>query len=105
MINYDRKKRYLYDEQDGICTICGEPLSDGRPLSLDHKYFHNKKHFRKLYPNAIDSVYNLQLVHNDCNINKRKRDKMPESEFKALDDRMESDLEFYKKSHCIRSGE
>lgn len=101
VINYHTKYFYLRRKQDDICPICGEFLTGSADNSLDHKYLHNTETNRKLYPNILHSVWNLQAVHNSCNIDKRKRDKMGRGLAKKLEERVKKYNSLYNKIHLI----
>ena len=80
MKDYQKKFKVLADKQDWICPICEKTMHMSQHLSIDHKYKHNALWARRRWPYFIDSVYNLQLVHNHCNIDKRVRDNLADIE-------------------------
>lgn len=75
---YDQKVIYLYRHQHGQCTICGDTMGISSQMhSLDHR-LHNKRWTRKKFPLFLNSLLNLHLVHNSCNIDKRKNNRNTE---------------------------
>jgi hypothetical protein len=61
--NYDKKARYLYDHQHGLCAISGEPLKRfWGEVQMHHKLADTKTN-NKIAPLFINSVWNLCLVN------------------------------------------
>ena len=55
----------LYDQQDGVCPLCGEPIDIGGKWEVDHVIPHSR--------GGGNERENLQLVHQKCNRSKGKK--------------------------------
>ena len=62
--NVRRHWRSLFDDQDGICPLCDQPMDAGRPetIHVDHRIAVAK--------GGSNERSNLQAVHASCNLEK-----------------------------------
>lgn len=67
MKNYESKFGYLMSHQNKMCSACGEPMSYTEKLDLAH-WLSNTKNNRRSYPLFINSLLNLSLQYNKCNV-------------------------------------
>lgn len=93
---WKKRKEFLFEYQKGRCTVdcdrIGCPLPENRRLkysddyiSIDHKFQKKRAEKsaelqQKRFGNMIDSVLNLRLVPNVCNVERMGQDRMTEEE-------------------------
>ena len=62
---YSRSRRVALRQQDGLCIVCGKPISggfDAHHLFVPKNYFHDRSRRAE-----IDEAWNLVAVHHgDC---------------------------------------
>lgn len=68
MINYETKVELLFKIQKMRCPVCNKYVRFDN-IDLHHK-MRNTTGNRKNYPNLINSILNLELVHDECHIYK-----------------------------------
>ena len=67
--NYDWKYSYLACRQNFICSGCGE-FFDASKTDIAHNFPRTKKNMKN-YPLMIDSLLNITLQHNRCNVGRK----------------------------------
>jgi hypothetical protein len=65
---YEEKKEWLYKLQNGLCSGCGRTLTCLVKIDLAH-YFPRTNDNLKKYPLFLDSIINISLQCNFCNVN------------------------------------
>lgn len=71
MKNYEEKYNYLYFHQAGLCSGCGKkiPHTFFEKSDLAHN-LSRTEHNRKNFPKFIDSMLNMTIQHNKCNVSR-----------------------------------
>ena len=64
------EKKRLYDQQEALCSICGQYMSSKEPLEIDHVVVDD--------PN-YNGRHNRRLAHKSCNAAKGARDLVTQS--------------------------
>jgi len=66
--DYDKKARIVFQRQDGLCGITGDPIVEGNGKIDMHHILPKTKPNRKLYEHFIDSAWNLMLCYHNAHI-------------------------------------
>lgn len=67
---YNKKFEYLMDKQLNKCSACNKTFINSEKIDIAHNFSRTEKNIKN-YPLFIDSLLNITLQHNYCNVNRR----------------------------------